>query len=68
MFLFVFWLRNRPSTKYVHNWGNLMFFSNAVLFYLQKFKFAFTQKRVFVRNGCFSPMGPISVLMKYAFF
>ena len=21
MFLFVFWLRNRPSIKYVHNWG-----------------------------------------------
>ena len=22
MFLFVFWLRNRPSIKYVHNWEN----------------------------------------------
>ena len=22
MFLFVFWLRNRPSLKYVRNWGN----------------------------------------------
>ena len=22
MFLFVFWLRNRPSIKCVHNWGN----------------------------------------------
>ena len=22
MFLFAFWLRNRPSIKYVHNWGN----------------------------------------------
>ena len=22
MLLFVFWLRNRPSIKYVRNWGN----------------------------------------------
>ena len=22
MFLFVFWLRGRPSIKYLHNWGN----------------------------------------------
>ena len=22
MFLFVFWLRNRPSIKYLRNWGN----------------------------------------------
>ena len=22
MFLFVFWLRSRPSIKYMHNWGN----------------------------------------------
>ena len=94
MFLFVFWLRNRPSIKYVRNQGNGGAHSKCVqvrtggegyhascvrthLHYLFKcfclmvscficrnLTLPSFKKGVFVRNGYFSPMRSISVVMK----
>ena len=44
-----------------------MFLSYEVLLYLQKYNFSFIQK-VCIRNGYFSPLRLISVVMKSAFF
>ena len=93
MFLFVFWLKKRPSIKYVRNWGNgggsskmfteacrgggvscfmctyaltlslFMFLSYGILLYFWKFNLTFIQKSLFLRNGYFSPMRSISVLI-----
>ena len=95
MFLFVFWLRNRPSFKYVRNKGNgggsfKMFTDKymgrgisrvmcmyAFLHYLfscfclmvscficRNLNLPLFQKGALARNGYFSPMRSISVVMK----
>ena len=94
MFLFVFWLRNRPFIKYVRNLGNgeghpkcvqvctgweeyhascvrthlhylFSFFCLVVsCFICRNLTLPSFKKDVFVRNGYFSPVKSISVVMK----
>ena len=92
--LFIFRLKNRPSSKYVHNWGyggghpkcvqvliggegyhascvrtqlHYLFSCFCLMmscFICRNLTLPLIKKGVFVRNGYFSPMRSISVVMK----
>ena len=71
MFLFVFWLRNRPSIKYtscvrthLHLHLSSCFSLMLSCFICRNSTLPLFKMAVFIRNGYFSPMRSISVVTK----
>ena len=64
LFLFVFWLRNRPSINTYAAWGMEGVIKNMYRCVQKERGITPHVKDVFVRNGYFSPMRSISVVMK----